>query len=106
MGESGDFGVRIAALHTAASTLRDNASALRQHAGAVADHAFGCGNDRAGRDYSAQGANVHQGFERAAACLRYWSAAAAATADVIDRAATEYERLDRERASALDEAGR
>ncbi|MFD7846189.1 hypothetical protein ACFV4K_25010 [Nocardia sp. NPDC059764] len=106
MGESGDFGVRVTALHTAATTLRDNAGALRQHAHAIGDHAFGLGNDAAGRDYSAQGAGIHRGFERAAGCLRHWAAAAAATADVFDRAATEYARLDHERAAALHQVGR
>ncbi|MFE5289059.1 hypothetical protein ACFRAQ_29180 [Nocardia sp. NPDC056611] len=106
MGESGDFGVRVTALHTAATTLRDNAEALRQHAHAIGDHAFGLGNDAAGRDYSAQGAAIHRGFERAAGCLRHWAAAAAATADVFDRAASEYARLDHDRATALHQVGR
>lgn len=106
MGESGDFGVRVTTLHAAATTLRDNAGALRQHAHAIDDHAFGLGNDSAGRDYAAQGAAVHRGFERAAGCLRHWGAAAAATADVFDRAATEYARLDHDRATALHRVGR
>ncbi|MTE11631.1 hypothetical protein [Nocardia aurantiaca] len=106
MGESDDFGVRIAALHAAATTLRDNAASLGQRARAVGDHAFGIGNDQAGRNYAAQGTAMHQGFERAAACLRYWGAAAAATADVFDRAATEYARLDHAHATALTGVGR
>ncbi|MGW3540993.1 hypothetical protein ACWDNI_10680 [Nocardia niigatensis] len=106
MSESGDFGVRIAALRAGATTLRDNAAALGQHARAVGDNAFGICRDEAGRNYSAQGITVHQGFERAAACLRYWGAAASATAEVFDRAAAEYARLDRERAAALAGVGR
>ncbi|GAB2565511.1 hypothetical protein [Nocardia heshunensis] len=106
MSESGDFGVRIATLRTAATTLRDGADALGQRSRAVGEHAFGLGNDRAGRNYSAQGGAVHQGFERAAACLRAWSGAAAATADVFDRAAAEYARIDRDRATALTGWGR
>ncbi|MFE3058502.1 hypothetical protein [Nocardia sp. NPDC059239] len=106
MSESGDFGVRIAALRDGATTLRDNAAALGQHARTVGEHAFGIGRDEAGRNYSAQGIAVHQGFERAAACLRYWGAAASATAEVFDRAATEYARLDREYATALTRVGR
>ncbi|GAB0106214.1 hypothetical protein JMUB6875_51980 [Nocardia sp. JMUB6875] len=106
MGESGDFGVRISALHAAATTMRDNAAALHGHSRTVGEHAFGMGHDQAGRDYASQGAAIHQGFERVAACLRCWAAAATATADVFDRAAAEYARLDRARAAALNEAGR
>ncbi|MGW4248008.1 hypothetical protein, partial [Nocardia sp. NPDC004722] len=89
-----------------ATTLRDGADALGQQSRAVGEHAFGLGDDRAGRNYSTQGSAVHQGFERASACLRAWGAAAAATAEVFDRAAAEYARIDRDRASALTGWGR
>ncbi|AYF76646.1 hypothetical protein D7D52_25695 [Nocardia yunnanensis] len=106
MGESGDFGVRVSTLHAAATTLRDNAGALQQHSRAVGEHAFGVGHDAAGRNYAVQGNAVHQGFERAAACLHAWSTAATATADVFDRAAAEYVRIDQARAAELSGVGR
>ncbi|WKY51661.1 hypothetical protein [Nocardia seriolae] len=104
--------MRISALRAAATTLRDNADALQRHSRAVGDHAFGVGrafaigSDEAGRNYAAQGIAIHEGFERVAACLRYWGAAATATADIFDRAAAEYTRIDRAHAAALTEAGR
>ncbi|MVU78881.1 hypothetical protein GPX89_16710 [Nocardia sp. ET3-3] len=106
MGGHGDFGVRVSILHAGAATLRDNADALQQHSRAVGEHPFGIAENEAGRNYATQGAAVHQGFERAAACLRYWAAAATATADVFDRAATEYTRIDQAGATVLTEAGR
>ncbi|MEC3954943.1 hypothetical protein VMT65_18020 [Nocardia sp. CDC153] len=99
MGGSADFGVRVSSLHAAAATLRENATALHRHSRAVGEHA--CGGHAAGRDYAMQGKAIHQGFERIAACLRYWSEASAATAEVFDRAAGEYARIDRERAASL-----
>ncbi|WP_405489353.1 hypothetical protein [Nocardia sp. NBC_00511] len=106
MGGSGDFGVRVAALHAMATTLREESTALAQRARAVDEHAFGVGGDSAGRNYAAQGRAVHDGFERVAGCLRQWGTAAAATADVFDRAAAEYARIDRDRSTALAEVDR
>lgn len=106
MGGSGDFGVRVAALHAMATTLREESTALATRAHAVDEHAFGVDGDSAGRNYAAQGRAVHQGFERIAGCLRQWAGAATATADVFDRAAAEYARIDRSRATDLAEVGR
>ncbi|MEC3913220.1 hypothetical protein [Nocardia sp. CDC160] len=99
MGGSGDFGVRVSSLHAAAATLRENATALQEHSRAVQEHTIG--GNATGRDYTAQGKAIHQGFEQIAACLRYWSEASAATAEVFDRAAGEYARIDRERATSI-----
>ncbi|WP_067561785.1 hypothetical protein [Nocardia acidivorans] len=95
------LGVDLDALHNTIGTLRTCADSLRQQSDRITEQSFGTGRADAGRDYSAQGAAIHAGLERIAACLRHWSVATAATADVFDRAATEYERLDRERADRL-----
>ncbi|MRH88721.1 hypothetical protein GFY24_14925 [Nocardia sp. SYP-A9097] len=95
------LGVDLDALHNTITTLRTCADTLQQQSRRITEHPFGLGNDEAGRNYSAQGAAIHAGLERMAACLHHWSAGTAATADVFAHAATEYERIDRERADAI-----
>lgn len=90
----------IDAVRAAATTLRGCAAALEQQSRRITEHAFGAHGDQAGRNYAAQAAAIHDGFERIAACLHNWGASATATADVFDHAATEYARIDRERAAA------
>ncbi|WP_067543919.1 hypothetical protein [Nocardia crassostreae] len=106
MGGSNALGVDIDALRTMAATLRASASTLDRQSRRIAEHPFGIGNDQAGRNYSGQGTVVHNGLARIASSLRNWSAAAAATADVFDHAATEYARIDRNRAAGLPGARR
>ncbi|MFC9998514.1 hypothetical protein [Nocardia sp. NPDC127526] len=104
MGGSNALGVDIDALRTTAASLRTGAGTLAQESRRIAEHTFGLGHDRAGRNYSRQGIAVHDGLARIAAALRNWSTAAAATADVFDRAAAEYTRIDRNRTTALSGA--
>ncbi|QLY31923.1 hypothetical protein [Nocardia huaxiensis] len=101
MSGSNALSVDIEGLRGAAATLRDGSATLRRQSRRVDDHAFGGSGEQAGRNYARQGSAVHSGFEHVADCLRNWGMALAATADVFDSAASEYQRLDRERAARI-----
>ncbi|MFI1915133.1 hypothetical protein [Nocardia sp. NPDC020380] len=104
MGGSDVLGVDTGALHAAASALRGSAAALEEQSRRVGTH--GPAGNAAGRNYGRQGLALHHGFERIASCLHNWGTAAGITADVFDRAATEYERLDQQSAAAVTGVGR
>ncbi|MFB7721586.1 MULTISPECIES: hypothetical protein [unclassified Nocardia] len=93
------LGVDLDALRTTVTALRGSAETLGRQSRRITEHPLG--PDHAGRDYAAQGAAIHAGLERIAACLAHWSTATGAIADVFDHAATEYDRMDRERAAQL-----
>ncbi|MFF2552577.1 hypothetical protein ACFVUS_16345 [Nocardia sp. NPDC058058] len=93
------LGVDLDALRNTVTALRGSAETLGTQSRRVTEHTFG--RDQAGRDYAEQGAAIHAGLERIAACLAHWGAATLAIGDVFDHAATEYARLDRERAAQL-----
>ncbi|WP_067818876.1 hypothetical protein [Nocardia inohanensis] len=101
MGGSDVLGVSTESLRGAAAMLREAATTLGRQSNRIGEHAFGIGNDEAGRNYPSQGSGVHHGVERIAACLRAWATSAAVTADVFDRAAAEYDRIDSTRAAAV-----
>ncbi|WP_067711716.1 type VII secretion target [Nocardia yamanashiensis] len=101
MGGSDVLGVSTETLRGAATMLRETAATLGRQSNRIGEHAFGIGNDEAGRNYAPQGSAVHHGLERIAGCLHAWAASVSATADVFDRAAAEYDRLDSTRAAAV-----